>query len=642
MRIQFVIAVLAAFGFSARAEIKLAVGFQAEPFPLTDVRLLDSPFQRAMELDAKYLLSLEPDRLLSGFRKEAGLPPKAVNYGGWESQGVAGHSLGHYLSACSLMFAATGDRRFLDRVNYIVAELAGCQRANGNGYLAAFPNGKRIFAEIARGDIRAKDFDLNGGWVPWYTLHKQFAGLIDAYELCGSAEALVVVTNLANWADAITKNLTDDQWQKMLVCEQGGMNESLAELYSITGDTHHLALASKFYHQAVLEPLARGEDRLDGKHSNMQIPKVIGVARLHELTGEPRNADIAKFFWERVALHRSFAIGGHGDREHFFPTNEFAKHLSAEAAETCCTYNMLKLTRHLFEWSPAAAEMDFYERALYNDILASQDPRQGMFVYLMSLRPGHFKSYSPPEDSFWCCVGSGMENHAKYGDTIYFHGDNSLFVNLFIPSELTWREKNLIVRQETKFPERDTTRLTFKSEKPTPLALKIRWPGWAEKVSLRVNGKKQAISGKPGSYMTLHREFCDGDRIEVQFLMALHAESLPGTSNMIAVLYGPIVLAGKLGTNGMPDPYVANQTALVKMSDPAPPVFVSDAKSLLKRIQATGQPLVFRTKNLARPEDVTLVPLFWLHHERYGVYWDLISPADWKKRSAAKSASTAE
>ncbi len=630
---------LAALALSARGNLKIEkMTPQAQPFPLQQVRLLDGPFYDAMLRDENYLLSLEPDRLLSGFRKEAGLQPKGEVYGGWESQGLAGHTLGHYLSACSLMYASTGDRRFLERVNYIVHELAECQRANGNGYVEAIPNGKKIFEQIAGGQIQSHDFDLNGAWVPWYNLHKEFAGLIDACQLCTNAEALEVVTNLANWADATTKNLTEDQWQKMLVCEQGGMNEALANLYAITGNTNYLALAEKFYHRAVMEPLARGQDRLNGLHSNMQIPKVIGAARIYELTGDEHYADIAKFFWNDVALHRSFVIGGHGDREHFFPTNDFAKHLSAETAETCCTYNMLKLTRHIFEWSPNATEMDFYERALYNDILASQDPDTGMFVYLMSLKPGHFKTYSTPDNSFWCCVGTGMENHAKYGDTIYFHGDDSLYVNLFIASELTWPEKNLAVRQETKFPESDVTQLNFKCKKPTQLALKIRWPEWAEKISVKVNGKKQAISGAAGSYVTIDREWRDGDRVQIQLPMKLYTEPLPGTTNIVALLYGPIVLAGELGTNGMPNPYAKDQRDFVKVPDPKVPVFVATQDSLLKHVKPAGEPLVFRTKNLGKPDDVTLIPLYELHQQRYSVYWNLVSEEDWKKNPEKTSA----
>ncbi len=633
---------MAAFAAAAQIgsdKVSPAVAVQVLPFAPRDVRLLDGPFKRAMDRDAAYLLSLEPDRLLSGFREEAGLQPKAGKYGGWEAQGVAGHTLGHYLSACSRMYQDTGDKRFLDRVNYIVDELARCQQANGDGYVAAIPHGKKIFAEIARGEIRSQDFDLNGGWVPWYTLHKEFAGLIDACRFCGSMPALAVATNLANWAQATTKNLTAAQWQKMLVCEQGGMNESLAELYALTGDTNYLGLAEKFYHQAVMDPLAQGDDTLDGLHSNMQIPKTIGAARLYELTGRQQYEDIAKFFWDRVALHRSYAIGGNGDAEHFFPTNDFARHVDAATCETCCTYNMLKLSRHLFEWSPNAVVMDFYERALYNDILASQDPETGMFVYLMSLEPGGFKTYSTPHDSFWCCVGSGMENHARYGDAIYFHEAGSLYVNLFIPSELTWRDKHLVLRQETKFPESDSTRLTFKCDQPVRLALKIRWPAWARSLTVRINGKQQNLSGQPESYIALDREWRDGDQVDVSLPLHLHTESLPETTNLVAVLYGPIVLAGELGTNGMPpSTYAKDQTKFLRWPAPPCPVFVTAPDSLLEHVQATGRPLTFRTQGIGRPEDVTLVPLYQIHAQRYSVYWNVLTEPEWQAKEARRQA----
>jgi DUF1680 family protein len=619
-----------------RGEVKSAVTVSLEPFPPGQVRLLDGPFKQAMELDAHYLLSLDPDRLLSWYRKEAGLQPKAPVYGGWESTGLAGHTLGHYLSACSLMFASTGDIRFQNRVKYIVSQLAECQQANGNGYLAAIPGGKEVFGKVARGEINTQGFGLNGGWSPWYTIHKELAGLIDSYSLCNDAQALVVATNLANWVDATTTNLSDAEWQQMLVCEYGGMNEGLANLYALTGNPRYLELSERFYDHAVLDPLAEGQDDLSGRHSNTQIPKIIGLARLYELTGDEHYGDTAKFFWNRVAQHRSFVFGGNGDGERFFSEDHFAKHLSAATAETCCTYNMLKLTRHLFEWQPDASDMDFYERALYNDILASQDPETGMFVYLMPTEPGGFKVYSTPENSFWCCVGTGMENHAQYGDSIYFHDDESLWVNLFIPSEISWPEKHVVVRQETKFPEHDTMRLTLKCDKPERLALKIRWPSWAETMSVRVNGRKQKISGEPSSYVTIERKWNDNDRVDIQLPMKLHTELLPGTTNMVALLYGPIVLAGDLGTNGMPaDIYVTDQTKYVKWPAPAVPVLVADdVATLLAGVYPTDKALVFQTKNLGKPNDVTLVPMYEANHERYNIYWTVENPAEWKAHPA--------
>jgi uncharacterized protein len=617
-------------------DVKTDVALQAQPFPLSQVRLLDSPFKQAMDLDGKYLLSLEPDRLLSWFRKEAGLQPKAPVYGGWESSGLAGHTLGHYLSACSLMYASTGDPRYKERVDYVVSQLAECQQANGHGYIAAIPNGKVIFGKVAHGEIDTKGFGLNGGWSPWYTIHKELAGLIDSYSLCGDKQALVVATNLANWVDATTTNLTDEQWQTMLVCEYGGMNEGLANLYSLTGNPRYLEVAGKFYDHAVLDPLAAGTDDLTRKHSNTQIPKIIGLARLYELTGDQKYANTAQFFWDRVALNRSFVIGGNGDGEHFFSTNNWAGHLSAATAETCCTYNMLKLTRHLFEWQPNAAEMDFYERALYNDILASQDPQTGMFVYLMPLNPGGFKTFSTPENSFWCCVGTGMENHAKYGDTIYFHNGNSLWVNLFIPSQLAWAEKKIDVTQETKFPDSDKTRLSFKCDGPSQLVLKIRWPAWADKISVRVNGRKQKIDGQPGSYVTVDRKWRNGDHVDIELPMKLHIEPLPASTNIMALLDGPIVLAGDLGTNGMPaDVYAADQTKYVKWPAPPVPVLVADSpEQLLEHIRPTDEPLVFQTHDLGKPNDVTLMPFYQANHKRYTVYWKVDSAEESNQTSA--------
>ena len=625
---------LAMIAWGARGDVEPAVALPAQPFPLSQVRLLDGPFHDAMLRDQKYLLSLDPDRFLFNFRKNVGLDSSAKPYGGWDSPDCEqrGAMLGHYLSALSLMYASTGDAELKRRVDYLVAGLAECQSNSVSagfhaGYLSGFPE-----SFIDRVENRKPV------WAPWYAQHKIMAGLFDASQLCGNAQALEVLTNMANWVKFRVDNLPVEKMQASLNTEFGGMNEVLANLYGVTGNEDYLKTAEAFNQQTIFDPLARGQDKLNGLHANTQIPKMIGAARQYELTGEARDADIAKFFWERVALHRSYVIGGHSDSEHFFPTNDFAKHLSVETAETCNTYNLLKLTRHLFGWQPDATTMDFYERALYNDILASQDPDTGMFTYFMSLKPGHFKTYSQPDVSFWCCVGTGMENHAKYGDTIYFHGDNSLFVNLFIPSELSWPEKNLVVRQETKFPESDTTLLNFQTQAPAQLALKIRWPAWAEKMSVRVDGIKQKISGAPGAYASLNREWHNGDRVEIQLPMKLHTEPLPGTTNIVALLYGPIVLAGNLGTNGMPNPYAKDQLDLARIPDPKVPVFVGDQKTFLKKIRPTGEPLVFQTKNLGRPNDVTLVPFYRANHERYSVYWNVVSAADWKSNPAQMSA----
>ena len=604
----------------------------AEPFSMRDVRLLDGPFRDAMLRDQKYLLALDADRLLHNFRVNVGLPSSAKRLGGWEEPRceLRGHSLGHYLSALSLMYAGTGDDRFKQRADYIVAELAVCQsnsKAAGfhEGYLSAFP--ESLIDRVEQGQQV---------WAPWYTLHKIMAGLLDANQHCGNAQALVVVTNMANWVKFRVDRLSPEQMQQSLNTEHGGMNEVLANLCAVTTNPDYLQLAKAFNHQNVFTPLAQREDKLNGLHANTQIPKIIGAAREYELTGDSQFLTVAQTFWNAVALRRSYVIGGHSDHEHFFPTNDFAQHLVTDTCETCNTYNMLKLTRDLFALEPSAAKMDFYERALYNHILASQDPETGMFVYLMSLKPGHFKTYSTPEDSFWCCVGTGMENHSKYGDSIYFHDADSLYVNLFIASVLSWPEKDLVVRQETKFPERNFTVLKLKTKQPVRFALKIRHPSWAMSgLSVSINGKKQPEDSTPGSYLTLQREWHDGDKIEVRFpLMALHAEALPGTSNTVAILYGPIVLAGEMGTNAMPNPFAVSETEYSKLPAADAPVFVTDTSQWLRRVEPVrGQPLTFRTSGLGQPRDVTLIPFYRMHRQRYSVYWKLLSVTEWKERS---------
>jgi hypothetical protein len=608
----------------------------ALPFDLKEVRLLDGPFREAMLRDKAYLLSLDPDRLLVTFHINYGMATQVRPYGGWEEphSEVRGHCLGHYLSACSLMYASTGDEELRARTAHIVAELAKCQDAASGqgfhaGYLSAFP--ESFFDRVETG---------KPVWVPWYTMHKIYAGLLDAYQSFRNQQALDILVKAVEWARLRVDHLTEKQMQAALETEHGGMNEVLANLYAVTANPEHLRLARAFEHHRVFDPLARREDRLDGLHANTQIPKMIGVAREYEVTGEGRYRDIAEYFWQRVALRRSYVIGGHSDHEHFFPVTDFAKHLGPETAETCNTYNLLKLTRHLFGWEPSGQTMDFYERALYNHILASQDPERGMFVYLMSLKPGHFKTYSEPEDSFWCCVGTGMENHAKYGDSIYFHSGDALYVNLFIASELSWKEQGLVVRQETRFPESDQVRLSLKCRQPVNGAVKIRYPTWvAGPMVISVNGKRQEIDGLPGSYVSVTREWQDGDTIDIRLPLGLRCETLPGEEDWVALLYGPIVLAGELGKTNLAKDYARGQTDLVRVPSPEVPVFVSTAKGLIEHTtRIAGRPLAFRTYDVGRPEDVTLAPFYQTHHQRYSVYWRLLSQAGWEDYQAKKNA----
>ncbi len=594
------------------------VPLQAEPFDLTDVRLLEGPFRDAMLRDKKYILSLDADRLLHSFRVNAGLSSRAEPHGGWEkpdSEG-RGHTMGHYLSALALMYSSTGEETLKNRAAYLVEELAKCQDALpakgfNKGFLAAFPESLLDRAER-----------MEKVWAPYYTMHKIMAGLLEVHLRCDNQQALVVLTRMAEWLKFRIDRLSQEQMQGTLANEHGGMKELLANLYAISRNPNHLKLSQAFNHEVAFNPLARGEDKLDGLHANTQIPKIIGAAREFEITGEPRLRSIANFFWNRVALHRSYVIGGDSDKEHFFPTNDFAKHLSPETAETCNTYNMLKLTRHLFSWEPSGEKMDFYERGLYNQILASQDPANGMFTYFIPLVSGHFKTYSTPTNSFWCCVGTGMESQAKYGDTIYFHTANSLYVNLFISSELNWEEKGITVRQETKFPDEEKITLTMQCVKPVKFALKIRRPDWArDGVKSSINGKPQTIQSAPGSYFTLERKWRSGDRIEITLPMRVHVENLPNDPNTIAVLYGPIVLAAQMGTEGLPSngQQAQSQLDFAGMKLPPAPVFkATSAEKVASQISRDGNgPLAFRADGL------TLLPLYRIHQQRYAVYFKL-------------------
>jgi DUF1680 family protein len=619
---------------SPPGKVKGAVAGRASEFRLADVRLLEGPFRRAQGLDAKYLLRLEPDRMLHNFRANAGLKPKAPVYGGWESQEpwveirCHGHTLGHYLSACALMFASTGDGRFRRRADYVVAELRECQDAGRSGLVCAFPDGEKSLRAV----VDAKRFV----GVPWYTMHKIYAGLRDAYLYAENRAALDVLVKLSDWAVAFTRDLSDEQFQRMLGWEHGGMNEVLADVYALTGEQRFLTLAERFCHLALLTPLAEGRDTLDGLHSNTQIPKVVGFNRLYELTGRDTYGAAARFFWRTVVGRRTFATGGNGDNEHFFPPAEFLKHLgSAKTMETCCSHNMLRLTRSLFALEPSAAYADYYERALYNSILASQDPDSGMMTYFQPVRPGYLKLYCTPTDSFWCCTGSGMENHAKYGDSIYFRGRDGLYVNLFIPSTLDWKEKGLTLTQTTRFPEHDRTRLRLSVRRPSRLTLYVRHPSWCDAARVSVNGRLHTTSRRPGGYIALNRTWRSGDTVEVRLPMTLRAEPLPGNPDVVAFLYGPVVLAGRLGRQGLTpgaDIIVNERTYGDVLDDKVEaPVLAGDVGEIVSQIKpSAGEALTFRTSGVGRPRDVTLIPYYRVAHERYNLYWKVVGKGDAK------------
>lgn len=602
-----------------------------QPVPLTDVRLLDGPFLEAQKRDEAYLLKLEPDRMLHNFRVNAGLEPKAPVYGGWESVQTwadiraHGHTLGHYLTAASFMYASTGQEEMKKRVDYIVGEVKVCQDAGKTGLICAFPDKTAQIDNLVAG--------RRAVGVPWYTLHKIFAGLRDASLFCGSTLALDVLAKFADWAVDVTKGMTDEQFQRMLGVEHGGMNEVLADVYTLTHDEKHLALAERFCHQAVLTPLSEGRDTLNGLHSNTQIPKFVGFERLYQLTGKPQYHSAAEFFWETVTGTRSFATGGNGDNEHFFPITDFAHHLSsAKTMETCCSHNMLRLTRLLFANDPTAAYGDYYEKTLFNAILGSQDPDTGMMTYFQSTRPGYLKLYCTPFDSFWCCTGTGIENHAKYGDSIYFRGNpdgpqsDALYVNLFVASTLDWKEKGVTLKQTTSFPESGKIRLEIEAASPQRFVLQIRHPSWAATASVSINGAAAESSRKPGSFMAMKRTWKTGDVVEVDMPMSLRMELLPGTTDTTAVIYGPIVLVGALGHEVKPgdDLHVNERTIGSVFSEPIEvPTFAGELAGIPRKIKPSGAPLTFQTDGVGRPGDVTLVPYYRMAHQHYNMYWKI-------------------
>jgi DUF1680 family protein len=590
------------------APAKESVTFAARPFALADVRLLDSPYTAMMERNRQYLIWLDSDRLLHTFRLTANLPSTAEPLGGWESPKVElrGHFLGHYLSACAQTAVSARDEQVKRKADAIVADLARCQRANGGGYISAFP--PEFFERLkATGKV----------WAPWYTIHKILARLYDMHRLTDNQQALDVLQQMAGWTAKWAEPIDDAQMQTILKVEFGGMAEVLYNLYSVTGDPKHAALANRFEKRSFLDPLADGRDVLAGLHANTHIPQAIGAARKYELTGDARYRKIAETFWDHVANHHSYCTGGNSNHEKFGPPDKLASELSATTEECCCTYNMLKLTRHLYSWTARPEYADFYERALLNGIVGTMNPTDGMTMYYVPLQGGYWKMFGLPADSFWCCTGTGTENFSKLQDSIYFHNDRTLFVNLFMPSTLEWREKGLTLRQETQFPDRDTSRLTFRCEHPVALDLQIRNPYWADRVELKLNGKP-VTAGK------LSRTWKTGDQLEIRTVMGLHAAPMPDDPKLQAFLYGPLVLAGRLGNDGLSaEAQSSDLKQQVKShfvrGNPAPVPEMKAAKEPGGWIRPTDDPLTFRTQG--QSPDVTMVPLNRIFGERYAVYW---------------------
>jgi DUF1680 family protein len=604
------------------------------PFPLAAIRLKPSPFLEAQEANRAYLARLEPDRLLHNFRAQAGLTPKCEAYGGWERESIAGHTLGHYLSACSLMHAQAGDRNCRTRVRYIVSELDACQRAHGDGYVAGFTRrapdgttepGRRVFDEIARGDIRASRFDLNGCWAPFYNWHKLLAGLLDAERYCGAAQALPIASGLAGYVERSLAPLDDEMMQAVLATEFGGMSDALAELGARTGERRFLALARRFHHRVVLDPLIAGRDELSHLHANTQIPKIIGLARRYGLEGDPAFLAGADFFWRTVTERRSYVIGGHGDRENFQEPGSISRYVTEQTCESCNTYNMLKLTRLLYAAQPRATWFDYYERAHLNHILAQHRPTDGMFTYMMPLLSGAAREYSTPFDSFWCCVGTGMESHAKHGDSIFWRDADTLYVNLFIPAHLDWQERNASFSLETAYPFDERVVLRVESlRSDRDLAVALRSPAWCDAPHLALNGRAIGVAPDARGYLVLRRRWRAGDSLELGLPMKLRVEPTPDDDRTVALLHGPLVLAADLGPAAEP-------------FDGTAPAFVGD-DPIASLVAVDRQRAVYRSRGVLRPSDRVFSPFFSQRDRRSAVYFKRHTPAGWQGAVAAAAA----
>jgi len=629
----------------------------ARPLDLSSVRLLGGPLKRAQDLDAEYLLKLEPDRMLAYYRERAGFKPKSKPYGGWDGGGrnLTGHIAGHYLSAVSLMWAVTSDERFKERADYIVKEFKEVQDKHGDGYLVALEGGRECFNAVARGDIRSGGFDLNGLWAPWYVLHKTYAGLRDAYRYTGNRTALEIEIKFAEWAEGILSNLTEAQIQRMLNTEFGGMNEVLADLYVDTGDKRWLDLSYRFEHRSFIKPLKRHQDILSGKHGNTQVPKLIGSADRFAYAGEPGDIIAATFFWDRVVQHHSFATGGHGKDEYFGNPDMLSDRVDGRTAETCNVYNMLKLTRRLFSIRPDAHYADFHERALFNHILASIDPEDGRTCYMVPVGRAVQREYQQMFRSFTCCVGTGMESHALHGDGIYYESDGKLWVNLYAPSIAEWAAAGVTIQMDTDFPEGELATLKLTLQSPKEFTLALRRPYWVDEgFNVKVNGKAVSedviaplrdvpesgrqvpnrLLQRPGSYVELKRTWKNGDTVSLTLHKTLRLEPLPDNPRRVAIMWGPLVLAGDLGPeerrgHGRSD----------RFEQPRVPVFVAAERPVAEWLKPVpNKNGHFRTEGVGRDRDVDFVPFYRLHRRTYAVYWDLFTPSEWEVKAAEYAA----
>jgi DUF1680 family protein len=622
------------------------VQLKAVPLPMNAVRLTGGPLKKAQDLDAAYLLELEPARMLAYLRQSAGLDPKAQGYGGWDGAGrqLTGHIAGHYLSAVSMMYATTGDVRFKERADDMVSQLQAIQNAQGDGYIGALKDAKGVdgkvrFQDLSKGEIRSGGFDLNGLWSPWYVEHKLFAGLRDAYHLTGDKTALGVEIKFATWTESILANLNDDQIQKMLATEFGGMNEVLADLYADTNDPRWLKLSDKFEHHAIVDPLSQGQDILAGKHANTNVPKMIGELARYEYTDNEADGKAAEFFFDEVSLHHSFATGGDGKNEYFGQPDKLNDMIDGRTAESCVSYNMIKMARTLFTLDPESRYADFVERADLNAILGGQDPEDGRVSYMVPVGRGVQHEYQTKFDSFTCCVGSQMEAHAFHAYGIYDESGNKLWITQYAPTTVDWASQGMKFEMITDLPMGDSA--TFKVTSGKKMAtLAFRRPYWVGSgFSVKVNGAAVKNVSNPDSFIEVSRKWKPGDTVELILPKTLRKEPLPDNPNRMAIMWGPLVLAGDLGPEaargrGRRQDGVAPPPA----PEPAPALVTAERNvdGWLKPV--AGEPGAFRTANVGLKQDIVFHPFYEMPRRRYAIYWDVYTPTDWANKSAAYEA----
>ncbi|NQU85878.1 MAG: glycoside hydrolase family 127 protein [Mariniphaga sp.] len=615
------------FSFKAKTQDKL----YTNTFPLRNVELLDGSFKHARDLNIEVLLEYDVDRLLAPYRKEAGLPKKAECYPNWA--GLDGHVGGHYLSAMAMNYTATGNNECKRRMDYMLNELEACQEANainnaewGIGYVGGFPNSKNLWSTFKKGDFQI----YNSSWAPFYNLHKMLAGLRDAWLYGGSEEAKSMFLKFCDWGIDLTSDLTDEQMESMLNMEHGGMNEVFADAYQITSDEKYMSAAKRYSHKALLDPLSEGIDNLDNKHANTQVPKFVGFERIAELNNDEKYDNSAKFFWETVTKNRSLAFGGNSRREHFPSIESYIDFVNVnDGPESCNSYNMLKLTENLFRVHPSAEYIDYYERTLFNHILSTQHPEHGGYVYFTPARPRHYRVYSAPNEAMWCCVGTGMENHGKYNQLIYTHSNDSLFLNLFIASELNWKEKGIKIKQETNFPNEKQTKLTV-TKGSSDFNLLVRYPGWVSKNALKitVNGKDISYTVLPSSYISIDRKWKKGDVVKIMLPMHNSIKHMPNVPEYIAFMYGPILLGAKTGTEDLKG-MIADDDRWGQYAggeylpiDKAPILIEDNLENIGDKLEPIDKPLNFKLNaTMINQKELTLEPFSQIHDGRYMIYW---------------------